>query len=83
MRGGGVIHVAMRHGPNDRELISPLGKQRKVLANLDSGSVGRNRLELTSHFAGSVGFEVPGVLMSGTSPHEQQNARLGFAKHAR
>src|SRR5207248_1491363 len=54
-----------------------LGQARQVLADLEAWHRCRDGPEFTAVFHGGGGFGVPGVLLRGAAPHEQEDARAG------
>ena len=50
---------------DQRIAVGHLGHQREVLADLDAGHVGLDRLERAADVVGGVGLEVPGVELAG------------------
>ena len=48
LRAHAVPGVGVKRGADDRELVHDLGLQRQVLADLDAGDVGGDRLELAA-----------------------------------
>src|SRR5438876_412923 len=48
-----------------------------MLANLHARHAGRDRLELTAILGRRQWLEIPGVLVGGPAPHEQDDASLG------
>jgi len=80
MGTGRVIHIGVRHRANDAQLVQAASQLRKMLADSYSWNIGRDWRKLAANFDRCFRFEVPSVLVSGTSPHEQEDARFGPAK---
>ncbi len=53
--------------------------QREVLADLDAGDVGRDRLELAAHLGRGVGLHVPGIELAGRADQEDRDAIADIA----
>jgi hypothetical protein len=73
-----VVDIVVRHRPDDGQLVGPLGKQWKMLTDADIGHLGRDRLKRPAHLGRSIRFQIPGILLGGPTPHEEQNAGLGL-----
>ncbi len=65
--------------PDDRRFVHPVGRQRQVFADLNSGNVRLDRLEVTSNFEGRLGLQIPHVLRGGPAQEVQQDDTFGFA----
>jgi hypothetical protein len=78
--GGGVIDVAVRHGADDGKLVGVAGEEGEVLADIDAGDAGGDGFEEASDFGGGFGLEVPGILVGGAAPHEEEDAGLGASE---
>src|SRR6186713_351256 len=72
-----MVDVRMRHRADDCELIGALRELRKMLADLDAGNLRGDRTKLAANLGRGIRFHVPRILMGRTSPHEEQDARLG------
>src|ERR1700722_3511857 len=66
------------HRTNYRRLVHPLGRQRQVFADADSGSGRVDRFELTANFRRSVRLHVPHVLRGSSSEQVEMDDTLGF-----
>ena len=67
-----MVRAASVHRTDQRELVHSLGHFRKQLRDLNSGNVGRDRLEV------AVGLRIPGVDVARTAfePEEDNGVRL-------
>ena len=66
----------MRQGTDHRPLVTAVGQPRQVLADLQTGSPSRNRIELTADVVRSVGLHVEAVVLSQAPGEEQVDHRL-------
>ena len=62
---------------DDGELVHHLGKTRQVLANLDPGHVGRDRVEFAPDPGGSLGLEIEHVLVRRAADQVDEDHRFG------
>src|SRR5690606_2286814 len=77
---GKMRRIVMGQRTNDRILIAESRQPRKMLGDEYARRHRLDRLKLSPHFRRRVRLEVPGVELRRSSPHEDQNAVLGFAK---
>ena len=83
VRGGGMIVVFVSDRPHQRDLVHVVGEVVKVLADVDAGHIGLDRLERTAVIRRRVGLQIECVLLSGTSAHPQNDTPFGAAEAAR
>lgn len=67
-----MIVLLGMHGPNDGELVHVPGGQGQDLRDLDAVDVGGDGFE------GAVGFRVPGVHLTGTTPSQRRMQASAF-----
>ena len=53
-----------------------------MLADLNAGHIGRDWGEFAADFVWGIRLEVPGVLVGGAAPHEEEDAGLSAAERA-
>ena len=80
VHGDGVRVVRMRDRPHQRIAVGQPGEPGNVLADIDTGDVGRNRFELAANLGRSFRLEIPRILMRRRTEHKQHNARLRPSK---
>ena len=67
---------AAGHRSNDDALVQERGDAREALTDFDAGDDVLDRIELAADFAGSVGLDLPHVLMGRSAPQEDIDYRL-------
>jgi hypothetical protein len=75
----GVDVAWMRERAQEGDLVGVLGQQRHVLADVDAGHAGPNRLEQAADALRGVGLQVPQVNLGRPAPQEQVDARSSLA----
>ena len=73
---GRVVPLAADEGADDRQPIHHAGQPRQMLADLDAGDTGGDRLELAADFGRRVGFEIDHVLMRRPAGQEDHDDGL-------
>ena len=73
--GRSVSGIAVSEGPDDRELVHLASQFWQVLADLDAGHVGGDRVERTAELLGSIRFHVPGVDRAQPAGKKQDDQR--------
>src|SRR5262249_23754094 len=71
-----VACIRMTRGPDHSELVEDLRLERQVLADLGTGDVRIDRLEIAANLRGSVGVEVVHVYVSRPTGLPDQDDRL-------
>ena len=77
---GRMVVVFLADRANDGQFFGVPRDQRQVLADMQPGNVGSDRSEFPTGGDRTVGLHVPGVLVSWSPPHEQQDHPLGAAE---
>ena len=75
-----VINVLMRQAPNDGQFVRNSGDAWQVLAELNPGRRGRNRLEIAAHIKRSVGLGIPQIDLTLPAAREDHDDRLRLAE---
>ena len=68
------------HGTDHGELVGLLGQHRQMLAHLNPGRGGVDRLELTAHLRRGIRLHIQSVQMGRTSLEEKNHTRPGTTK---
>ncbi len=76
LRSHAVAGVGVVGGAQDRQLVHHLGLVRQVLADLNAGDVGADRLELAANLRRGTGLQVVGVQMAGPAGLPDQDDGL-------
>src|SRR5882672_3005035 len=77
-----MIVVAMRDRADESIQVGDLGETWQVLADVDSGHVRGDRMELTADFFRRVGFQIPGFEVRRPAIIKDQDAGLRLAESA-
>ena len=80
---GVVAVVVVAVAAEDGVLVGELGNLRQVLADLDAGHAGGDRLVWPADFLGGVGLQVEHVDVRRPAFEEQENARLCLGRRRR
>lgn len=71
-----VVVIAVRHRPHDRTAVQPRRQVRQLLANLDAGRRGVDRLKLAAHLGRGFRLHVERIVMTGGAGQKDNNNRL-------
>ena len=74
-----MIHIVMSHRSDLRKFIHAHSKLGQMFTNLDAGHFSSDGFKLAPVFHGGIGLHIPGILLCGAAPHEENDASLGFA----
>ena len=78
-----VIDVGMRDRSDNGQFVCTTGKMLKVFADVDAGDIGGDGMELTPKLVRGIGLKIPGILLGGATPHEQEDAAFRFPEPRR
>ena len=73
----------MRQATNERPFVTPLRAFRQMFTKMDTGCLGRNRLEFATNFFRSIGFQIETVLLCQATGKKNKDNSFGSASGPR
>ena len=71
-----VVAVGMAHAPHQGIAVGQSGQQRQMLANVDAGNAGRNRLERAANLRRGVRLEIEHIQVRRPAEQIDEDARF-------